>query len=249
MKLHYARENFKYFLQSENTPLTHGSLHENVPRNVQEVSLQNQPYPMSQFQYLHPSRVLSKPNLSSNVSRDVHDAFQSVYQSYGHAFTIRQKIDTCLANFEQLFDLPQRVHMSAYFRAWKSALAVGFPQFKITFSGNFVKMIEVETSVMPPKIKTAEESIQDLLQACHIFLEQYDFNQNSIEEGLGRINVIIANLSKLTSNLQPGEQQQLVEYIPDLQRNYERTIGFVSMFKADIETLLQEITESAQWLN
>ena len=225
----------------------HGSMLESPLGNLLDASQRSTNG--SQFPYLDDSwnYVKARPDFAA-IPR-LQDAFMSVFQRYEIALVNRQKVDEKLRNFKQVIGVDPHLHMTGCFNEWTALLVE--PVFTITRNeDDLVKAITVRATLYPRERWHAQQHIRDLLQACHLFLDQFKFIQEAIEEGLGEVNVVTRDLNQLMmiSHLTPADQRNLRERVPLLQNEYYHIPGLISMFNDHVNILLTEISESAYYL-
>lgn len=208
---------------------------------------------ISGFKYLDRRQAnrLDHPNLPIPQLQEAFEEICSLYNDT--AYANREKIDECLSSFKRILGVDTRLHTRECFRAWRDKIIE--PVFKITLTESklFVKeiVVKAERDNIPPEIWEVQKFIRELLHGCNLFLDQYQFFQNAIEEGFIKIKDLLKNISSLTRpdhSLRRNEES-ILEECQQLLHQYEFVIGTLSMYKDEVCELMKEIKESVSVLN
>lgn len=198
----------------------------------------------SQFAYLDDTINYEKNPPNLQAVPELQQTFQKVYDKYDIALTNRQKIDETLRNFKDVLQVDRQLQMSQCFERWRSLLTD--PVYTVTYTKeNLVKAISVRAREHPKPLWAAQKHIRELLEACHLYVEQYNWLENAILEGLGEVKRVSRDVDQLVVRLNVSDRRYLRERVFQLCAEYDEIPGLLSMYKDQVEVLLREIRDSA----
>lgn len=190
----------------------------------------------------HDQYSLSRPEFPLQVLQEV---FGNLYARYDFALQVRAKVDEKLNEFKSVLGVHSDMSMPLCFQKWKELIAN--PTFTITFtktSRKDVKIIAVRANSIPRNLWPAQKYIREVLEACHLFLEQYEFLQQVINEWIKDVDRLLGTLPDVMNeagNLMQIDRQYIRELVPRMRTEYLQTIDWVQAFHDQIITLLDEI--------
>ena len=200
------------------------------------------------FQFLKQSYSFETP---SCLIPQVNELFKSICERYDIAVTNREKVDEALQLFKKVLEVDLSLPVADCFTMWKSQLTN--PKFTVTRSdGNLgdVKKISVRAEEVPRLKRKAQKHIRDLLDACHLFLQQRDFLKREIVNSMDQLDQLtqdIPGLCKGTS-LSSSERKQLPQVIKRARERFVRFPDTLDLFWDQVSALLQEINAAAHIL-
>ncbi len=172
-------------------------------------------------------------------------------ERYDIAVTNREKIDEALMLFKQILDLDLDTPLEECFFTWKSALVN--PQFTVNHmepTGD-VKDIRVRADNIPKAVRKAQKHIRDLLDACHLFLQQREFLQRNISNDLTELDTFSRDLQRLADQAKLSSSKK--KY---LGKNFSGGLALVATFPQTLElfwrqtySLMHEINTSVHVLD
>ena len=125
--------------------------------------------------------------------------------------TNREKVDEVLTLFKGVLEIDRQLPMSECFATWRSQLVN--PKFTVVTKepDGDVKQITVRVEEVPREKRKAQKHIRNLLDACHLYLQQKDFLQQHIRNDLEEIAVLVKDTSSLCKDVQlnSSERKQL----------------------------------------
>ena len=203
--------------------------------------------PLGQFQYLEKSYSVNTP--SCLVPR-INELFKSICDRYDVAVVNREKVDEALALFKQVVGVDKHTSMEVSFVAWKECLTE--PKFTVGFKHETgdVKDIRVRATEIPRERRKAQKHIRDLLDACHLYLQQKEFLQRQIRADLVQLESIsgqIQNLGK-QCGLSAAERRQLPKTYSMAREQFAEFADILDFFFAHVYSLMNEINTSVHVL-
>lgn len=203
--------------------------------------------PLGQFSYLEKSYSLETP--SCLIPR-INELFKSIYDRYDVAVVNREKVDEALTLFKQIVGVERETSMEVSFLAWKECISN--PKFTVSFKHDTgdVNDIRVRAKDIPRERRKAQKHIRDLLDACHLFLQQKDFLQRQIQADMIQLNSLSGQLQNLGKEcgLSGAEKKQLPK---TYSLAWEQCSGFsdiLDTFFAHVYSLMNEINISVHLL-
>ena len=125
--------------------------------------------------------------------------------------TNREKVDEAFTLFKGVLAVDRQLPMSECFASWRSQLVN--PKFTVVTKepDGDVKQITVRAEEVPREKRKAQKHIRNLLDACHLYLQQKDFLQQHIRNNLEEIAVLVKDTSSLCKDVQlnSSERKQL----------------------------------------
>jgi hypothetical protein len=203
--------------------------------------------PLGKFSYLEESYSLETP--SCLVPR-INELFKSIYDRYDIAVVNREKVDEALTLFKQVVGVEREASMEVSFSLWRKCLTN--PTFTVSFRKDTrdVKDIRVRAGDIPREKRKAQKYIRDLLDACHLFLQQKDFLQRQIQADIIQLNSLSGQLQNLGKEcgLTGAEKKQLPKTYAMAQEQFSGFCGVLDFFFAHVYSLMNEITTSVHVL-
>ena len=192
------------------------------------------------FQYLDQNYSLETP---SCLVPQINEVFKSVCERYDIAVTNREKADEALQLFKKVLEVDPSLPVAECFAAWKSQLTN--PKFTVERydrSGD-VKRISVRAEEVPRLKRKAQKHIRDLLDACHLFLQQKDFLKREMRNSLEELDNLIRNLPALVKSvsLSSSERKNMPQIVKRVREQFVRFPDTLDLFWVQVSGLLQEI--------
>ena len=199
--------------------------------------------PIKQFQFLTQKYSMETP--SCLIPR-LNELFKSICERYDIAVTNREKVDEALTLFKKVLEVDVNLPLVECFQAWREQLVN--PKFSVVTkepSGD-VKQITVRAEVVPPQKRKAQKHIRDLLDACHLFLQQREFLQRHIANDLEEIDRLAKDLPALFSgvHLSSSEKKQMPQVVKQARDQFVKFPGTIDMFWNQVYSLMHEINTS-----
>ena len=203
--------------------------------------------PLNQFQFLERQYGIETP--SCTVPK-LNELFKSVCERYDIAVTNREKVDEALTLFKRVLEVDRQLPMSECFAAWRSQLVN--PKFTVVTKepDGDVKQITVRAEEVPRAKRKAQKHIRDLLDACHLYLQQKDFLQRHIRSNLEEIAILARDTPGLCKDVQlsSSERKQLPLIVEKARDQFDQFPGTVDLFWKQVYSLLQEINTAVHVL-
>ena len=200
-----------------------------------------------QFMFLDRSYSIKTP--SCLVPR-INELFKSICDRYDVAVVNREKVDEALALFKQVVGVDKMASMEESFVVWRDSLTN--PRFTVTKKdqSNHVKDIRVRADVIPKEKRKAQKFIRDLLDACHLFLDQKDFLQRHIVADFVQLESLSGQLQVLgkSAKLSSFERRQLPKTFEMTRKQFSEFSGILDMFFAQVFSLIADISGSVHVL-
>lgn len=211
-------------------------------------SLPNPPSKLfSPFTFLDRSYSIKTP--SCLVPR-INELFKSICDRYDVAVVNREKVDEALALFKQVVGVDKMASIEESFTVWRDSLTN--PRFTVTRKDhlNSVKDIRMRADVIPKDKRKAQKFIRDLLDACHLFLDQKDFLQRQIVADLVQLDSLSGQLQVLgrAAKLSSFERRQLPKTFEMARKQFSEFLGILDKFYAQVFSLIADITGSVNIL-
>ncbi|CAI8049868.1 hypothetical protein GBAR_LOCUS27453 [Geodia barretti] len=192
------------------------------------------------FQYLDQNYSLETP---SCLVPQINEVFKSVCERYDIAVTNREKVDEALQLFKKVLEVDPSLPVAECFAAWKSQLTN--PKFTVERydrSGD-VKRISVRAEEVPRLKRKAQKHIRDLLDACHLFLQQKDFLKREMRNSLEELDNLVRNLPALVKSvsLSSSERKNMPQIVKRVREQFVRFPDTLDLFWVQVSGLLQEI--------
>lgn len=199
--------------------------------------------PIKQFQFLTQKYSVETP--SCLIPR-LNELFKSVCERYDIAVTNREKVDEALTLFKKVLEVDINLPMVQCFQAWREQLVN--PTFNVVTkepTGD-VKQITVRAEEVPQRKRKAQKHIRDLLDACHLFLQQREFLQRQITNDLAEIDQLAKDLPALFTgvHLSSSEKKQMPQVVKRARDQFAKFPSTIDMFWNQIYSLVHEINTS-----
>ena len=172
----------------------------------------------------------------------INSLFKSVCERYDIAVTNREKVDETLTLFKRILTIDLEASIEECFTAWKHY--VTNPRFLVRFKGNRVKEITLQADVIPRERRKAQKHIRDLLDACHLYLDQKNFLQKNLNSQLSELDRISpGQLNKMASEAQltGAERKQIPQIVRAARTEFVKYPAIMDRFWSDIHNLMEEI--------
>lgn len=203
---------------------------------------------LSNFQYLDSGKdyVLTRPDFPVQI---LQNAFSNLHEQYTSARHMRLKIDENLLAFKEILNVHPDLHLTECFRKWNAKLVN--PVFTVTYSKKSrrdIKSIVLRDDEMPRVLWPTQKHIRIILDACHLYLEQFNFLQQITKESLQHINGVVKNLDSILSeaSLHTADYNHLMQVVPRMQTEYMSVSEWIVLFRRQIEELMSEISEATE---
>ena len=136
------------------------------------------------------------------------------------------------------------------FSAWKSQLTS--PKFTIDrseLSGD-VKKITVRAEEVPRLKRKAQKHVRDLLDACHLFLQQRDFLKKQITNDLEELDRITKDIPALCKgvSLSSSERKHMPQVVKRARDQFVQFPGTIDWFWNQIFALMHDINAAVHVL-
>jgi len=199
------------------------------------------------FTYLDRSYSVKTP--SCLVPR-INELFKSICDRYDVAVVNREKVDQALALFKQMVGVDKMASMEESFTVWRDGLTD--PKFTVTRNerSNDVKEIRVRADVIPKEKRKAQKYIREMLDACHLFLDQKDFLHRQISADLMQLDSFSGKLQLLgkSAKLTSSERKQLPKTYELARQQFARFTEILDTFYAQVFSLIMEVSTAARVL-
>ena len=201
---------------------------------------------MSEFKYLESPGdfVLTRPE---HPIPALQNAFGNLYVRYDFALQVRVKVDEKLREFKSVLSVHPNLKMQLCMEKW--AREMSNPVFNISktkTSRKDIKSILVRADNIPRDLWPAQKFIREVLDASHLFIEQYEFLQQVINECLSDIAIQMGKLEETLANssLKTSERKYIENQIPKMRSEYAQSLDWIQIFYEQILVLLEEIKSS-----
>ena len=202
---------------------------------------------MTPFQFLDRNYSFETP---SCLIPQVNELFKSICERYDIAVTNREKVDEALQLFKIVLEVDSSLPIIDCFTAWKSQLTS--PKFTVLRNegSNDVKKITVRAEEVPRLKRKAQKHIRDLLDACHLFLQQRDFLKKQIANSLKELDCITGDIPGLCKgvNLSSLERKQMPQVIKRARDQFVQFPRTIDHFWRQVFALLREINAAVHIL-
>lgn len=203
--------------------------------------------PLGQFVFLKKSYSINTP--SCLIPR-INELFKSICDRYDVAVVNREKVDEALKLFRQVLGVAENTSMEASFAAWKACLTN--PKFTISFKPGTgdVKDVRMRATDIPKDKRRALKCIRDMIDACHLFLQQKEFLQRQIGADLVQLDSLSGQLQNLGKDcgLSNSEKKQLPRTYSMAREQFGEFSDILDMFFAQVFSLLNEVNASVHVL-
>ena len=203
--------------------------------------------PLGQFSYLEKSYSLKTP---SCIVPRINELFKSVSDRYDIAVVNREKVDEALMLFKQVVGVERSTSMEVTFATWKACLTN--PKYTVSLAKEtgYVKDIKVRAEVIPRDKRKAQKHIRDLLDACHLFLQQKNFLQRQIVADLTQLESLSGQLQTLGKEcgLSSAERKQLPKTFAMAKEQFAGFSDVLDMFFTQVYSLTNEINTAVHVL-
>ena len=203
--------------------------------------------PLGQFTYLEKSYSINTP---SCIVPRINELFKSVCDRYDVAVVNREKVDEALTLFKQVVSVERSTSMEVSFAAWKECLTN--PKYTVSFDRETgdVKDIRVRAEAIPREKRKAQKHIRDLLDACHLFLQQKNFLQRQIIADVTQLESLSGQLQTLGKDcgLNSSERKQLPKTFAMAREQFSGFSDILDMFFTQVYSLMNEINASVHVL-
>lgn len=180
----------------------------------------------------------------------MNELFKSVCERYDIAVTNREKVDEALTLFKRVIEVDRETPLEECFTAWKGHLTN--PRYTVSFKepSSDVKDIVVRADDIPKSKRKAQKHMRDLLQACHLFLDQREFLQRQVRRDLDEIDSLAGDLQALGKqmNLSPSERKEMPKSVRRAQDLFIQFPIVIDKFWDQIYSLVHEINVSVHVL-
>ena len=223
----------------------------------------------TKFQFLDRNYSLETP---SCLLPQVNELFKSICERYDIAVTNREKVDEALQLFKKVLQVDPTLPIVDCFTTWKSQLTS--PRFNVTWGESSlsrgepsssqgklsssrgeslsqdVKKITVRAEEVPRLKRKAQKHIRDLLDACHLFLQQRDFLQREIANDLEKLELISRDIPSLCkgANLSSSERKQMPQVVKRARDQFAQFPTTIDWFWNQVFALLSEINTAVHVL-
>ena len=203
---------------------------------------------MSTFQFLDRNYTVETP---SCLLPAVNELFKTISERYDIAVTNREKVDEALQLFKKVIEVDSTLPIADCFTAWRSQLSN--PKFTVTRSDTSgdVKQITVRANEVPRLKRKAQKHIRDLLDACHLFLQQRDFLKREIRNSLDELERLSKNvpmLCKEMKSLSSLEKKSMPRVVKQAKDQFSKFPGTIDRFWNQVFALLCEINAAVHIL-
>lgn len=192
------------------------------------------------FQFLDKNYSLKTP---SCLIPQVNELFKSICERYDIAVTNREKVDEALHLFKRVLEVDPSLPMVDCFNVWKSQLTN--PKFTVSRNevSADVKKISVRADDIPRQKRKAQKHIKDLLDACHLFLQQRDFLKKQITSNLEELDRITRDIPSLCKglNLSSSERKHMPQVIKQARDQFVQFPGRIDRFWNQVFSLIHDI--------
>ncbi|XP_019848688.1 PREDICTED: uncharacterized protein LOC109580205 [Amphimedon queenslandica] len=203
--------------------------------------------PPSAFKYLdrREQQRVELPNLHDDAPQ-LQQKFSDICQLYNDTiYTNMEKLCECVALFKRTLGVSSQLHMRECFRNWRSRIIN--PVFRVTLTDDkkLVKEIVVraERGNIPQEIWEAQKYIRETLDISIVFLSQYRFIEQSVNEGLHKARKLLSDAAA-NKSLEPP----VLEKAQSLLEQYQFAFGQMSRFNDEVTHLMNEIKDSVDAL-
>ena len=219
-----------------------------TPRNTNGVDGRTQSAkPLGNFKFLNQNYAVATP--SCLIPR-LNELFKSVCERYDIAVTNREKIDEALTLFKRVIDVDLETPLEECFTTWRGHL--NNPRYTVSFKepSGHVKDIVVRADEIPKSRRKAQKHMRDLLQACHLFLDQREFLQRHVRRDLDEIDRLAGDLQTLAkqSDLSNMEKKELPKSVRRAQDLFVQFPLVIDKFFDQIYSLVHDINVSVHVL-
>lgn len=192
------------------------------------------------FQFLDRNYSIKTP---SCLIPQVNELFKSICERYDIAVTNREKVDEALHLFKKVLEVDSDLPMVDCFTTWKSQLTN--PKFTVSRNevSADVKKISVRADDIPRQKRKAQKHIKDLLDACHLFLQQRDFLKKQITSNLEELDRITRDIPSLCKglNLSSSERKHMPQVIKQARDQFVQFPGRIDRFWNQVFSLIRDI--------
>lgn len=189
-------------------------------------------------------------NTPSCLVPQINELFKSICDRYDVAVVNREKVDEALTLFKQVVGVDRLTSMEVTFATWKGSIAN--PRFTVSFKPETrdVKDIRVRADNIPREKRKAQKHIRDLLDACHLYLQQKSFLQRQIVADMVQLESLSGQLQNLgrESGLSAAERKQLPKVYSMPQEQFSGFPDILDMFYVHVFSLMNEINASVHVL-
>ena len=209
----------------------------------------NPAHSTTKFQYLDKNYSFETP---SCLIPPVNEFFKSICERYDVAITNREKVDEALQLFKKVLEVDLSLPIADCFSAWKSQLTG--PKFAVTRtngdSGD-VRKISVRAEEVPRLKRKAQKHVRDLLDACHLFLQQKEFLKKEIQRNIDQLEQLTRDVPALCKglNLSSSEKKQMPQVVRRARDQFAQFPDTLDRFWDQVSALLREINESVHVLD
>lgn len=204
--------------------------------------------PLKQFMYLDRKYSVSTPQCGIP---DIDEVFKSVCERYDIAVTNREKIDEALTLFKEVLELELDTPLEDCFSTWKEFLVN--PSFIVNCNEatGDVKDIRVRADNIPKERRKAQKHIRDLLDACHLFLQQREFLQRNIMNDITELENFSKNLQSLAdrSNLSSSQKKNIPKVFSTARKLVVTFPENIELFWRQVYSLMHDINTSVHVLD
>lgn len=162
----------------------------------------------------------------------------------------REKVDEALTLFKQVLGMDRSTSMEVSFSAWRDCLSD--PKFTMSFQQETgdVKTIRVRAGNIPREKRKVQKHIRDLLDACHLYLQQKDFLQRQINADMIQLSSLSDRLQELGKEcgLTASDRKQLPKTFSLAMEEFSRFSDILDLFFAHVYSLMNEINQSVHVL-
>ncbi len=199
--------------------------------------------PLGQFTFLEKSYSIKTP---SCIVPKINELFKSACDRYDVAVVNREKVDETLTLFKQVVGVEKSTSMEVSFTAWKECLTN--PKFTVSFAKETgdVKDVRVRAEVIPRDKRKAQKHIRDLLDCCHLFLQQKNFLQRQIMADITQLEGLSGQLQALGKDcgLSSAERKQLPKTFAMAREQFAGFPNLLDLFFTQVYSLMNEINAS-----
>ena len=162
----------------------------------------------------------------------------------------REKVDEALTLFKQVVGVERETSLEVSFSMWRECLSN--PKFTVSFKQGTgdVTDIRVRAKDIPREKRKAQKHIRDLLDACHLFLQQKEFLQRQIQADIIQLSSLAGQLQNLgrECGLSGAEKKQLPKTYSMAREQFSGFCDTLDLFFVHVYSLMNEINTSVHVL-
>lgn len=180
----------------------------------------------------------------------INELYKSICERYDIAVTNREKVDEALQLFKKVLEVDIHLPITECFVTWKSSLTQ--PKFTIARDEKTgdVKKISVRAEEVPRLKRKAQKHIRDLLDACHLYLQQKEFLKKEIRSGLEELEDVMRDIPGICKgvNLSSTERKNMPKIVKRARDQFIQFPDTLDQFSSQITALIREINDAVHTL-